>query len=161
VKEAFRKLVLAFELISRSARRWYWGLLLAELGENAKFFGRITVIHPRSVYIGRDARINERVGLYSRRGSKIVIEDNVTISPKASIIVGGLDYEGEEPPYRHHTADIRLCRGAWIGSHAVVLGGVTVGERAVVGAGAVVTRDVPPGTVVGGVPAKPIKAKSG
>jgi acetyltransferase-like isoleucine patch superfamily enzyme len=160
VKGAFRKLVLVLELISRNVRRRYWGLLLAELGENAKFFGRVTVIHPRSVHVGRHARINEHVGLYSRRGSKIVIEDNVTISPKASIIVGGLDFEGQEPPYRHHTGDIRLCRGAWIGSHAVVLGGVTVGERAVVGAGAVVTRDVRPGTVVGGVPAREIKAKS-
>src|SRR4051794_24285599 len=48
----------------------------------------------------------------------------------------------------------RVCRGASIGSGAVVLGGVTVGAGALVGAGAVVTRDVPPGTVVVGNPAK-------
>ena len=45
----------------------------------------------------------------------------------------------------------------WIGSNATVLSGVTIGEWAVVAAGAVVTKDVPPYTIVGGVPAKIIK----
>jgi len=48
----------------------------------------------------------------------------------------------------------RVCRGASIGSGAVIVCGVTIGERAMVGAGAVVTRDVPPDTTVAGVPAR-------
>jgi UDP-2-acetamido-3-amino-2,3-dideoxy-glucuronate N-acetyltransferase len=48
----------------------------------------------------------------------------------------------------------RVCRGASIGSGAAILCGVTIGERALVGAGAVVTRDVPPDTTVAGVPAR-------
>ena len=48
----------------------------------------------------------------------------------------------------------RVCRGASIGSGAVILCGVTIGERAMVGAGAVVTHDVPPDAVVAGVPAR-------
>ncbi len=54
-------------------------------------------------------------------------------------------------------APIKIGRGVWIGSHATVLPGVTIGDNAVVAAGAVVTKDVPAGTVVGGVPAKIIK----
>lgn len=54
----------------------------------------------------------------------------------------------------------RICRGASIGSGAVIMCGVTVGERAMVGAGAVVTKDVPADAVVAGVPAR-IRARAG
>ncbi len=53
----------------------------------------------------------------------------------------------------------RVCRGASIGSGAVILGGVTVGAGALVGAGAVVIRDVPPGAVVAGNPARYLRAR--
>ena len=55
-------------------------------------------------------------------------------------------------------APIRIGRGVWIGAHATVLAGVTIGDNAVVAAGAVVTRDVPADSVVGGVPAKFIRS---
>ena len=55
--------------------------------------------------------------------------------------------------------DINIGNDVWIGYEAVILAGVTVGDGAVVGTRAVVTKDVPPYTVVGGVPAKPIKRR--
>jgi acetyltransferase-like isoleucine patch superfamily enzyme len=55
-------------------------------------------------------------------------------------------------------APIRIGRGAWIAAGATVLQGVTVGDDAVVAAGAVVTKDVPPRTLVAGVPARVIRA---
>lgn len=58
---------------------------------------------------------------------------------------------------KNHYAPIKIGNHVWIGSNATVLSGVTIGEWAVVAAGAVVTKDVPPYTVVGGVPAKIIK----
>jgi acetyltransferase-like isoleucine patch superfamily enzyme len=51
-------------------------------------------------------------------------------------------------------APVRICEDAWIGARAIILKGVTVGPRSVVGAGAVVTKDVPPDTIVAGVPAR-------
>jgi acetyltransferase-like isoleucine patch superfamily enzyme len=51
---------------------------------------------------------------------------------------------------------VRICHGAWLGAHAVVLPGVTIGEGAIVGAGAVVTSDVQPNSIVAGVPARAI-----
>lgn len=56
-----------------------------------------------------------------------------------------------------YPAPVKLGKNVWVGSHATILAGVTVGDNSVIAAGAVVTRDVPPDTVVGGVPAKVIK----
>ena len=58
---------------------------------------------------------------------------------------------------KNHYAPIKIGNHVWIGSNSTVLSGVTIGEWAVVAAGAVVTKDVPPYTMVGGVPAKIIK----
>jgi galactoside O-acetyltransferase len=54
-------------------------------------------------------------------------------------------------------APIRICEGAWIGARSIILKGVTIGAGAVVGMGSVVTKDVPPRTVVGGNPARVIR----
>lgn len=60
---------------------------------------------------------------------------------------------------RDNKGDIVVGNDVWIGYEAVILAGVTIGDGAVIGARAVVTKDVPPYTVVGGVPAKPIKKR--
>ena len=56
-----------------------------------------------------------------------------------------------------HPAPIVLGRGVWVGANATLLQGVTVGDHAIIAAGAVVTRDVPPRTIVAGVPARVIR----
>ena len=56
-----------------------------------------------------------------------------------------------------HPAPIHIKDRVWIGANATVVPGVTIGENSIVAAGAVVTKDVPPNTIVGGVPAKVLK----
>lgn len=56
-----------------------------------------------------------------------------------------------------NTAPIKICDNAWIGMNCIILKGVTIGEGAIIGAGSVVTKSVPPWTIVGGNPAKVIK----
>lgn len=66
---------------------------------------------------------------------------------------------GMDPDERHlhHLESIHIGNKVWIGSNSTVLPGVTVGDGAIIAAGAVVAKDVPPKTVVGGVPARVIK----
>jgi maltose O-acetyltransferase len=93
---------------------------------------------------------------------EIVIEDWVNIGAGARV------YDTDHHPLnyldrRAHkvdaigTASVRICEDAFVGAGAMILKGVTVGARAIVAAGAVVTRDVPPDTIVAGVPARIIK----
>ena len=74
------------------------------------------------------------------------------------MVFATLDH-GLEPGDRATTypAPITLGRNVWVGSNATILSGVTIGDNAVVAAGAVVTKDVPADTIVGGVPARPIR----
>ena len=94
-------------------------------------------------YVGRDCLFDEEVP------ELITVEDGVVISSR--VVCAAHD------SWRHVVGPIRICRGAFIGINSVLLPGVTIGEQAVVGVGSVVTRSVPPRTVVAGVPAKVVR----
>ena len=81
------------------------------------------------------------------------IGDDVMIGPNVQLISGGHSLDPETRRSVSTCAPVRIGRGVWIGAGATILPGVTVGDDAVVAAGAVVTRDVAPRTLVGGVPA--------
>lgn len=104
------------------------------------------------VKIGRNVFVNSNALLMARGG--ITIEDGVQIAADASIITNNHD------PYDRLLLTCRpvlLCEGAWIGAHAIILPGVRVGRYAIVGAGAVVTKDVPDYAVAVGNPAHVIR----
>lgn len=84
--------------------------------------------------------------------------DNHSIYPELRVRDLGDWMDGGQHDWsRTGMAPIRICRGAWIGARAMILKGVTIGEGAVVAMGSVVTRDVPPRTIVGGNPARVIR----
>ena len=86
----------------------------------------------------------------------ITLEDHVLIGPRANLLTVN---HPQDPKQRRSliVKPITIKRNAWIGAAATILPGVTVGENAIVGANALVTKDVPANTVVGGNPAKVIK----
>jgi acetyltransferase-like isoleucine patch superfamily enzyme len=86
----------------------------------------------------------------------INIEDNVLIGPKVNLIT---ENHPTDPTQRKSLIlqPIHIKNNAWIGAGATILPGVTIGENSIVAAGAVVNKDVPANTIVGGVPAKIIK----
>lgn len=106
----------------------------------------------QKVSIGSGTVINHGCLLYTTGG--LVIGENVSISAGVWLVTGTHDMN--DPQFPDSYRPIVIGSHAWIGIRATILAGVTIGEGAVVMAGAVVTRDVAPFSVVGGVPAKPL-----
>lgn len=109
----------------------------------------------KKVSIGKNTIINWNCMLYTTGG--IIIGENVSISAGVWLITGTHDMN--DPQFPDTYRPIIIGDYAWIGMRATILAGITIGEGAVVMAGAVVTRDVPPYAVVGGVPARFIQQR--
>lgn len=111
---------------------------------------------PTKLQIGRNCAIGNRCVLDARGG--IAIGRNVNISSYARLQTA--KHLIDDPDFMHDFSPISIGDRVWIAEGAVVLGGVSIGEGAVVAAGAIVTKDVAPFTVVGGTPARPIRERS-
>ena len=110
----------------------------------------------RRIRIGHKVFINQCCTIYDMGG--VDIGDLVMIGPNVSIITAGHALEPSQRRAYIEAKPIIIQRNVWIATGATILGGVTIGENAVVGAGAVVTKDVPPHTFVAGVPATVIRS---
>ena len=122
---------------------------------------------PVAYYRGLGVQIGEGVEIFGGSintfGSEpylVRVGDEVTISNDVKFVThdGGLRVVRDEYPGAFYYAPIEVGDRVFIGAAATLLPGVTVGERSVIGAGAVVAGDVAAGTVVAGVPARPIKS---
>ncbi len=113
------------------------------------------VWNPRNVSLGASVAIDEAVDLYSV--DKITIGSKVAISRGAFICTASHDVTRLHRPLI--TAPVTIEDGVWIGAYATILPGVTIGEGAIVAACAVVTKDVPPFTIVAGNPARVVKER--
>lgn len=109
----------------------------------------------KNITIGKDVFINS--GCHFQDQGSITIGDGSLIGHNVVLVTINHDLNPKENR-KNHYAPIKIGSHVWIGSNATVLPGVTVGDWAVIAAGAVVTKDVPARIVVGGVPAKILKA---
>lgn len=118
------------------------------------------IFPPFQINYGKNTRVGKNVFInfdctFLDLGG-ITIDDDVMLAPKVSLLSEGHPVTVNDR--QTLTAGrIHIQRNAWIGAGATILQGVTIGENAVVAAGAVVSNDVPANTIVGGVPAKTIK----
>jgi acetyltransferase-like isoleucine patch superfamily enzyme len=126
----------------------------SDIDESVAVFTPLYINYGKNTKIGKNVFINFDCVFLDLGG--ITIEDNVLIAPKVSLLSEG---HPTDPNYRQSLvpAQIHIKKNAWIGAGATILPGVTIGENAVVAAGAVVSKDVPANTIVGGIPAKHIK----
>jgi len=143
-----------------STMRWICRRKFKHFGENAEMRPFAYAVCASRISIGKNVKIHPGTMLFAENG-QIVIEDDVAIGSGVHFYVSNHKFDRRDIPIRyqgHYPAKtIHICRGAWIGSNAIILPGVTIGVNSVVGAGAVITKDVNDYTVVGGVPARVIR----
>lgn len=130
-------------------------LIGQEVPEDFGLFPPFHTDFGKNIHVGHGVFINAGCNFQDQGG--IFIGDRSLIGHQ--VVLATLNHD-LDPARRGdlHPAPIHIGTDVWVGSHATVLAGVTIGDGAVVAAGAVVTHDVPARTVVGGVPAKVIRS---
>jgi acetyltransferase-like isoleucine patch superfamily enzyme len=143
-------------------RQWYHRILGASFGEHSGIHlgCHVWFYSPRQVRrsgfsLGAHSRINRDCCLDVR--GRLEIGENVSISPDVTILTAS--HGVNDPEFRVQIRPVLIQDHVWIGSRAMILPGVTLGRGCVVAAGAVVTRDVAPLSIVAGVPARPVAAR--
>ncbi|MGP8200416.1 MAG: acyltransferase [Limisphaerales bacterium] len=159
----FKKILLKLKIVSKPA---YYvsprSIIKAPhllIGDGAEIGDYVVIQSPRgSVTIGQFTQINHFTVIY---GGEVHIGNNVMIAPHVMIAAGDHDFIQTEKPMRFagelSKGPIRIEDNVWIGSNCTITDGVTIGRDAVVGANSVVTQDVGPYDIVGGVPARVIR----
>lgn len=137
-----------------------WRLLVlrvfgAEIHGRPFVHQRARIAQPWNLTLHDRACLGDGAHAYSL--GPIVIHEDATIAQEAYLCTGTHDFTQKHLPLQ--TAPIVVGRGAFVGARAFVLPGLTLGEHCIVGAMSVVTRDVPPGVIVAGNPARPISSR--
>ena len=118
---------------------------------------RIRLHRMRGVKIGKNAHIGPMVTIDDVYPNFVVIEDGVSLAGQIYVLTHNKPLEYHKHLSEAFLGPVIIKKNAWIAIGVIILPGVTIGEGAIVASGAVVSRDVPPNTMVGGIPAKIIR----
>ncbi len=184
---ALATVLRAFASADEGARRlWSHASLAAqlktELPASAVVLGRTSVYGTRCIHFGEDVLLYPDLHLETQGSAEILVGDGVVLSrgvhlvAMAGVTLGAGTMVGEYTSIRdanhlraegaalrdagHAARPIHIGQQVWIGRGAAILAGVTIGDQATIAANAVVTRDVPAGSVVGGVPARALTRRT-
>ena len=141
-------------------KRLFYKIILGSLGQSCLIDTSVYFRYPWKVHIGNNVAINKDVQIFPSILSpdgKVTIGNDVSIAPGVLIMAASHDYSSTA--LEDISAPVLIEDHVWIGARAIIFPGVTVGKYAVIGAGAVVTKDVPEYSVVAGVPAKIINRR--
>jgi len=128
-------------------------LFQGKFPKNVNIFTPVQIDIPRSITFGNNVFINHNFTAMCLGG--INIGDNVQIGPRVSIYTVNHNLDDK---YILQCKSVNVGNNVWIGGNVSIMPGVTIGENSVIAGGAVVTKDVPPYSIVGGNPAKLIKS---
>lgn len=130
------------------------------IGKNCELCGGAKIMGNGEIYIGNHVFIGVEALIYVNKGSKVILEDYTIVGIRSILITGFHPITPEGPRiigYAGSSSTVKICQGASIGTRVIVLPGITVNTMAHCAAGGIVTKDVPPYTRVGGIPAKFMK----
>jgi acetyltransferase-like isoleucine patch superfamily enzyme len=155
--QAALKIYLANHLVaavpSFRVRHWYYRRVLGyALGRDSSIHMN-TFVTGDFITVGDNVVINRRCYLDGRIG--IEIGNNVSISPEAYIV--SMEHDPDSPVFATRGGKVVIADHVWVGARTLIMPGVTIGEGAVVGAGAVVTKSIAPYRIAVGVPAREIR----
>ncbi|GIW61563.1 MAG: hypothetical protein KatS3mg089_0415 [Patescibacteria group bacterium] len=137
---------------SHFLRRFFYRLAGIKIGKGSTIHTGARFYYPKNISIGDDSIIGEGVVLDGR--GKLVIGNHVAFA--SEVMVYNAEHNIQSENFEAINEDVIIDDYVFIGPRAIILPGVHIGKGAVIAAGAVVTKDVPPLTIVGGVPAKVI-----
>lgn len=123
-----------------------------KMSKNVKFYSGFSVRNPKGLVIEDGVNIGPKVLLDARCG--LTIRKNAVIAYDA--IIWSLNHDYNDIHFCGKGALVEIGAYAWVCSRSIILPGVKIGEGAIVASGAIVTKDVEPWTIVGGIPAKTI-----
>ena len=146
---------------SARIRALLWSLFLKHMGKDVYMMKGCQIMSPQKVSIGNNVFINE----YTKIGGQnnVTIGDYALIGYNVTIVTANYKYQDTSIPIQKqgfYGSAIEIGEDVWLGANVVVLPGVKIGKGSIVGANAVVTRDVKPYSIVGGIPAKFIKFRN-
>ena len=130
--------------------------ILGSVGEKVWIAKRFCFDNGKNIHIGSNFAANFNLTILDIK--EVYIGDNVMIGPNTTITTVGHPLSPKDR--RAHLAqgsEIRIGNDVWLGANVTILPGVTIGDNVVVGAGAVVTKDIPPNSLTLGVPARVVK----
>ncbi|WP_081503688.1 acyltransferase [Treponema primitia] len=135
-------------------------VLLGSLGKNCLIDYTVDFRGTKRIFIGNHVSINHGCRFFCSlrdKNNSIKLENHIAIGPQVTFFAAGHDIRYLNLP--NTMGNITVKDNVWIGGRSIILQGVTIGEGSIIAAGSVVTKDVPPWTVVGGCPAKFIKKR--
>jgi acetyltransferase-like isoleucine patch superfamily enzyme len=135
---------------SHTIRKCFLYFKGAKISAHAIIYGGCEFRFPQGLIIGSGSSIGHRAVLDARRG--LTIGKNVVLS--TDVMIWTLHHDYNDINFVEIGAPVQIGDYAWLGSRSIILPGITIGEGAVIAAGSVVTKNVEPYCVVGGIPAK-------
>lgn len=142
--------IVVNKIPSRHIRKWFYILLGSKIGKNSYLFRRVEMLFPKGIICGENCTVGWFSLLDGRGGIKM--GNNVNIASYVKIITGSHNVQSSD--FQAIFKPVVIEDYAVIFTEATILQGVKIGEGAVIAAKALVNKDVPPYTIVGGVPAK-------